>query len=435
MAGPGIRYHHLARVLAGDFDVTLAVPQGSSGLDTQDYSLLVYQDKRDAALTGAIQHADVVVVPAIWVDQIVGLLSSTYVVIDGYDPFVAESLALGRSSVSSLLETLTQANLLGDFFICASERQRDWWLGLLEANGRVNPHTFADDASLRSLVDVVPYGLPTAKPQHSKRVVRGVWSGVDEGDRIILWGGGLWPWLDPLTAIRAVAEIWRQRQDVRLIFPGTQHPAPWMEEIPTHFKAARHLAEENGLLNRAVFFGEWVPYTDWPNVLLESDLALTLHYDTLETRLAFRSRVLDYIWAGLPIVATKGDATSDLISDYGLGVVVDYQDVKMIADVMLQLLDMPRGEFDEKFAAVRRKLEWEKAAQPLLDFCMHPRRAPDKVVLKEDLGSPFYLEQRRRLVKEREHWRSLVQEYERGWFIRFMRRIHHWRRIIWKKTL
>ena len=29
----------------------------------------------------------------------------------------------------------------GDFFICGNERQRDFWLGMLAANGRLTPHT------------------------------------------------------------------------------------------------------------------------------------------------------------------------------------------------------------------------------------------------------------------------------------------------------
>ena len=36
------------------------------------------------------------------------------------------------------------------------------------------------------------------------------------------------------------------------------------------------MAVDLGLLDRVVFFGDWVPYADWPYVLLESDLALEL---------------------------------------------------------------------------------------------------------------------------------------------------------------
>lgn len=423
MAGPGVRYHHLSRVLSENLDVVLAIPEPSPPFDVQDYEIVRYQDRHRSVLSAAIENAEVVLVPAIWVDQIIDLLSSVRVVIDGYDPFVAETLALGRDNINDTLSTLTQAILLGDFFICASERQRDWWLGLLEANGRVNPYTFEEDPSLRTLIDVVPFGLPEEPPEASRQVVKGEWPGIDPDDKVILWGGGLWPWLDPLTAICAMARIWEQRQDVRLIFPGTKHPNPWMEGIPTHTEAARELAKETGLLNQAVFFGEWVPYEKWPDVLLESDVALTLHYETLETRLAFRSRVLDYIWAGLPTVATQGDATSDLIDDHELGIVVDYEDTQGVTEAILRLLDTPHQEFAQHFAEARRTLTWEQATKPLLRFCREPHRAPDKVALG-GVGNPFYLKQQQQLRTEREHWRELVQQYRQGRFMRLMRWLH-----------
>jgi len=359
-----------------------------------------------------------------------------FLVVDGYDPLLAEWLTLSQSSSvqeeqvhwKHRLRELNQQYLAGDFFICASERQRDWWLGLLEANGRINPWTFREDPSLRRLVDVVPFGLPGTPPQHTRQVVKGIWPGIGEEDWVILWGGGLWPWLDPLTAIRAVARVWQHRQDVRLIFPGTKHPNPWLDGIPTHNEAARRLAQKLGLLGKAVFFGDWIPYADWPNVLLESDIALTLHYDTLETRLAFRSRMLDYIWAGLPVVATRGDATSELVAEYGTGTVVEYEDVDGVAEAILRLLETPREAFDERFEKARRELTWERAAQPLVEFCRHPRQAPDKRALGERLENPLYLEEMARYKDEVARLQALVEGYERGRFIRLMKWLHNLRR-------
>jgi hypothetical protein len=428
MAGPGIRYHHLSRVLSSDFDVVLAIPKDSTSSINQDYTILKYQDRYDDLLIAAINDAEVVLVPAIWVNELEDALSSSYIVIDGYDPFVVEMLALGNRNIDSVLQTLTKAVLLGDFFVCASERQRDWWLGILEFNGRVNPHTFGEDASLRTLIDVVPYGLPKTVPQGSDPVVKGVWSGINPKDKVILWGGGLWPWLDPLTAIRAMVKVCNHRRDVRLIFPGTRHPNPHMRGIPTHNEAAYQLAKEKDLLEKAVFFGEWVPYEDWAEVLLESDIALTLHYDTLETRLAFRSRLLDYIWAGLPTVATKGDATSEIIREHRLGVTVDFEDVDGVAQAIIQLLDTSSEILDARFRSVREILTWERSAQPLIDFCRHPHQAADKMALGESLGNPFYLAKQRQIAEQSKHWRELVHQYERGYFIRFMRWLDRMRR-------
>ena len=53
---------------------------------------------------------------------------------------------------------------LGDAFLCASDRQRDHWLGALAALGRVSPEVYGRDPALRSLVAVVPFGLDPAPP-------------------------------------------------------------------------------------------------------------------------------------------------------------------------------------------------------------------------------------------------------------------------------
>ena len=411
MAGAGIRSYHLARVLGRHVPVILAVPPNSTLQSAPDFSVQVYQPGQDEALQAAINQARAVLVSAIWVTVVPEVLEGhTPLIIDGYNPFVAENLAAGWD-INHHQNILPQAYLAGDFFICASERQRDWWLGLLEAHGRINQWTFEADPSLRSLLDVVPYGLPESTPRHTRPVIKDVWPGIRPQDKLLLWGGGLWRWLDPLTAIRAVARVWEERQDVRLVFPGTRHPNPTMETTPTHTEAARRLAGEFGLIDKAVFFGDWVPYADWTNVLLESDLALSLHYDMLETRLAFRSRMLEYIWAGLPIVATGGDATGELVEAYNLGLVVDYEDAAGVAAAILDLLDCPPAARQPHFEAARQALTWERAVEPLIDFCRNPTFAPDKGLAA---GSPYY---QARIA----HLQATIDGYERGRFIRFMR--------------
>jgi len=418
MAGPGIRYTALAQELSREFPVVLAAPEGSSWDGQAPFRFVSYSFPDGQALRQEAQRARAVLIPALWLARFPFLQESDIpLIVDGYDPFVAETLALGGDE-APIQQALAVAYARGDFFICASERQRDWWLGLLEASGRVNRAVFQDDPSLRRLVDVVPYGLPDTPPVRTGPGVKGVWPGIGPQDRVILWGGGLWPWLDPLTAVRAMAQIWQTRQDVRLIFPGTRHPNPAMSQAPSHVEAARSLAQELGLLDRAVFFGDWIPFQEWPSVLLESDVALSLHQDSLETRLAFRSRVLDTIWAGLPLVTTRGDATSELIERYGLGIVTDYQDAAGVAQAILRLLETPRSRLEPAFEEARQALTWAQASRPLRAFCRQPRPAPDRS-LRPPPVHPCQ-EETARLERRVQELEALVTGYERGRFIRSM---------------
>ena len=416
MAGPGIRYWHLAQAVAPHAGVTLAVPDDSPpDLVAPGVEIARYARQEWDSLRPLVEANEIVVCPSDIVSDFPSLAASqACLVVDGYDPLLAEWLSL-----NSFLDTesqnalwwqrmcaLNQQYLVGDFYICASERQRDWWLGLLEANGRINAWTFREDPSLRRLVDTVPFGIPTDPPRHTRPVIKGVWPGIGLDDRLLLWGGGLWPWLDPLTAVRAVAELWPRHPDVRLAFPGIAHPNPWMSQMPTQLEATRQLAAESGLLDRAVFFGDWIDYADWPNALLESDVALALAFDTLETRLAFRSRVIEYAWAGLPCVITGGDATAELAAGLELGVVVPCADVEEVARAVEKLLSLSSQERAARFAPVRERLTWERAAEPLVEFCRHPRRAPDRVAMAGRFGNPYYVAEKEqvqdRLTRERD---------------------------------
>ena len=131
--------------------------------------------------------------------------------------------------------------------------------------------------------------------------------GIGADDKILLWPGGIWNWFDPLTVIRAVHELSRRRDDVRLYFLGVKHPNP---EVPDMAMAAEAvaLADELGLRDRVVFFNfGWVPYAERGRYLLDADVAVSAHFDDIETRFAFRTRLLDCLWAGLPVVTTRGD--------------------------------------------------------------------------------------------------------------------------------
>jgi glycosyltransferase involved in cell wall biosynthesis len=260
---------------------------------------------------------------------------------------------------------------LGDFFICASEKQRDYWLGALTAAGRVNPYTYVADPTLRRLIDVVPFGLPDVPPVHRQPVLKGVVSGIGEEASVILWGGGLWDWLDPLTAIEAMPLVLKRAPQARLYFMGTRHPNP---AVPPSRMAARAIerATELGLKDRFVFFNDWVPYSQRASYLREADIGISLHGDHIETRFAVRTRLMDYFWARLPMIVTGGDTLSDLVAMHGLGRVVGPGQAAAVAQGIIEMLEKPVPP--EQFAQVVAMFRWSCVAEPLLHYAISPWR-------------------------------------------------------------
>ena len=75
-----------------------------------------------------------------------------------------------------------------------------------------------------------------------------------------------------------------------------------------------------------VAFGDWVPYDERGAVLAEADAAVIATRPSVESRLAFRSRILDHFWAGLPTLTTPGDVLADLVGERRAGVVYPHGD-------------------------------------------------------------------------------------------------------------
>ncbi len=190
---------------------------------------------------------------------------------------------------------------------------------------------------------------------------------------MVLWGGGVYNWLDPVSVLRAADRLRRRLPELRLVFLGMQHPNP---DVPRMRVATRlqELAAELGLTGKYVFFNAgWVPYARRADFLLDADVAVSTHLDHLETRYAFRSRVLDYLWAGLPMVLTGGDVLAEEIARARLGVTVPAGEDEMLEEALAQMLASPPPH--QLFAAVARRHTWERAAKPILEFCSAPRRA------------------------------------------------------------
>ena len=379
MPGPAIRAWNLAQVLGEHMEVVLASTMGVSGAHPNAELRLA----EGPALAELVDGADVLFTPSALVYMARELRETEKpVVVDIYDPAHLENLEMGGDDVEANDRAVARqagiinvALLRGDFFTCASQRQRDFWLGSLSALGRVNAYNYAADNLLERLISVVPYGLPSQPPRRQAHGLRGTVPGIGPFDKVVLWGGGVYNWLDPVSVLRAVDRLRHRVADLRLVFLGLRHPNPAVPEmaVATELQA---LSDQLGLTGKHVFFNPgWVPYERRADFLLDADVAVSAHHDHLETRYSFRSRVLDYLWAGLPMVLTAGDVLADEVAAAGLGVTVAAGDVAGLEQALAGLLSAPPSRY--RFAALAQRYTWQQAAKPLVEFCLNPRRAPD----------------------------------------------------------
>ncbi len=410
MAGPAIRAWEMAKILHEVCEVRLVSPLGST-LQHDDFPVLEVDEPE---LKRQVDWCEVLIFQGYTLSTYPWIRTTdTIIVADIYDPMHLEYLELGKDmspkrrakTTEHAGEVLNVQMELADFMLCASEKQRDFWLGALASLYRVNPLNYDDDPSLRGLIDVAPFGISDTPAVQTRHAIKGEVPGIAADDQVILWGGGIYNWFDPLTLIRAVARLAPDHPKLRLYFLGVKHPNPGVPAMRLATETMR-LSDELGLTGTHVFFNtDWVDYDDRVNYLLDADLGVSTHFEHVETAFSFRTRILDYLWAGLPIVATDGDTFAGLIRENELGAVVPPEDVDALAAAIEAVLyAKDHAQMSERVREYgRQNFTWERTLRPLVEFCLTPARAADRALRRSPLGR-----QRRRWVGRLRHtsfWR------------------------------
>jgi glycosyltransferase involved in cell wall biosynthesis len=370
MAGPAIRSIELARVLGEQADVRIAARlegEMPTGLPCPVHTLA------DVSIDELLRWADAIVLQGPlthWHPEI--LRSELPIAIDLYDPLNLEALeSVDPDSLVPYTTNLLRDQLWrGDFFFCASERQRDFWLGMLAACGRITPASYAEDPDLDSLIGVVPYGIADEEPTRRGPGIREE-LGIAPADPLFVWNGGIWQWFDPDLLVLAIDRLREEIPNVRALFMGVRRPGTELT-----FEAIRleQLIIERGLGDGHVFVRDWTPYAERADTYLDATAIVSLHHAHIETRFSFRTRLLDCIWSATPIVCTMGDVLAPMVRDEDLGITVPAGDLDAIVDA-LRLLATDR----ERVAGMRSRLRalapgyhWGVAAAPLVAWSSRP---------------------------------------------------------------
>jgi GT2 family glycosyltransferase len=230
MAGPAIRAWHMAEALAVRHDVKLVTLSSLEAIEAP-FGIVHVRAGDNRAFEPLEAWADVIVFQGHAMAVFEPLRTSEKIIVaDVYDPMHLEQLEQARE-LPVATEVLNEQLSRADFLLCASERQRFFYLGQLAALGRINPANYASDPDLTGLIDIAPFGLDATPPEHRQQVLKGVHEGIAADDKVLLWSGGLYNWFDPKSLIRAVARLSESHPNVRLFFQGTKHPHPGVPEM------------------------------------------------------------------------------------------------------------------------------------------------------------------------------------------------------------
>jgi len=392
MAGMGIRALEFARALAAESPVRLLVPNDPSEAREVAGGLEVVRAAGDS-LADAARGARAAVVSGHAANAWFHGAPGVPVACDLYDPYPVENLhyaaLLGEATARHDRESLALALARADFFLCASPEQRLFYAGALFAAGRIGGGNFPGDPSLAGLVGIVPFGVPET-PADGDRARGRRALGVPDSGPLVLFGG-IYDWYDPGPLLEAWPSLSREQPDARLVF--FENPNP--ESTPQRaFAGARKRAGEIDPDGRSIFFSPWQPYAARADLYAAADVAVSIASAGLETELAYRTRVLDAAWGGLPSIAVHGGTIVRELAAAG-GAVECAADPAALARAVGGLLR--DGEARRRAAAAARRFAadrtWRIVTAPLRAWLRGARVDPGRTAPP---GSP---PRRRRLFR------------------------------------
>lgn len=340
MAGSALRTWEVGRVVAAEHNVVVCGGRGSQA-PVRDGPVVSEEPPWD--------WADVVV-SAPWNLRPAMLRSGARLVVDGVTPLLAELASMPRTwRVLRRRRTaacrLPLAAARADAVLVAGEAQRRWWSDQLRRAGR------GDVPMLE-----VPFGIGPPPPNEQEPV-----PGVPDDWSVVLWWGGTWPWLDLETLLAARAIL--ADEPVSLVVPVAPRPgvATWqMTDCELRTAAARFGLEPPQVIG----LERWVPYEHRYRVLRRASVLAVLHHPGEEAELSFRTRAMDGLWTGVPLVVSEGGEVARLVSDRGWGRTVPVHDPAAAATAVAELL--AGGEQASAcLRADRQEWRWERVVEPL----------------------------------------------------------------------
>lgn len=376
MAGPGIRYHNIARILGRSFDVSIALYDDDESAKSGEYAFI---PTRGEAFKQLFQKFDIIF--AQWLsDEMIEycLKNGKIIIFDLYAPVPIEFLASVEFSPNKITSKTDEefrnivnmySNYLknGQFFTCSNERQRDFWTGFLAANNILTPRSFSQSHLLDKFA-LCPMGISETAPRKGKLLLRDSFKEISQKDFVLLWTGGIWDWFDAQLIIHTMSKL--SDESIKLVFLGTQHPNSKIGEMSESVKA-KELARKLGLLGKTIFFLEgWIDYEKRAQYFQDADAAIYADKESLETRFSHRTRVLDHIWTELPTICSPGDTFSDIVKDVGFGIVTKDRTPEAFVTAIKKLASDKSlyKEIKNNLHAKKSDFTWEKTLSPLVNY-------------------------------------------------------------------
>jgi glycosyltransferase involved in cell wall biosynthesis len=274
----------------------------------------------------------------------------------------------GRRNMFRYLQEMLRQ---GDVYSTCSTPQKYALVGQLGMVSRLNRHTLGYE-----FVHLVLPGSP-ACPKNTSGNPTLLGDLVPADAFIVLWCGGYNVWTDVDTLFRALEEA--MSRDPRMVFVSVGGGV----KISQNNAYDRFLAMIGTSAHRHRFHMlGWRPANEVPAYYRQADVGInldTLHYETL---LGTRTRLVEMMGYGLPVITSLGCELSAIIHDQELGLTFPIGDAVALCDRILALAGDPTNrqvlaERAQRYA--NHQLSFAETTHPFREWARGPYHAPDRV--------------------------------------------------------
>ena len=205
----------------------------------------------------------------------------------------------------TLLQTKLKSFWLGDFLLTAGQRERYYLIGLMAASKRLS-------IKRRNQNDPIIHLIPMTPPQNPPILTHKVLQ-KNPGELILLIAGAFLPWYDYQTFFKALEILLSKNQtNFKVLIMGGNLRDPQFDET------IRKMGKIKELKEKLVFSG-LVPFKQRADYYLSADAAVNIPAISIEDELSVRTRVIDYLWADLPLISPANDEYSSAAINEGAG--------------------------------------------------------------------------------------------------------------------
>lgn len=248
----------------------------------------------------------------------------------------------------------------GDVFLCASEPQKKFYEGVLAGLGRINPATYGEE-----LIEVVPYGIYDEPPIQKNHPIQKLIGKDHKQYKKILWFGGIYPWFNLEDLVDAVVTI-NKELPAKLVIVGAKNP---FNGHPDFIKKYDDLVKyiKDNKLEEIVLIQDWVSFETRADWYLDSDVVVVINKPGQENELAWRTRLVDFAWANLPIISNGGDPVSRLLQENNAVAMFSGLDPKTMSKDIIDLLADGKklNKIKNNLSIARESLLWKTVTKKL----------------------------------------------------------------------